>query len=264
MKLEKYLENRYQSSSIGSYLHRIKCYQSYNKNHLRGSLQEVLNYLEVLRNKGKHPKTIRNYLHSIKIYYDYLQFTRKRADHPCKKLQLKDKLDKEIKLVNLYSTESLETYLQSTAAHKKLMVSLLVYQGLKASELVSLKVSQINIEKAQLHLDNRTLSLRGMQMPLLINHLSKIGSKEYLFTTKNGNTYPSSELNDYINKSRSKSDQITPLKIRQSVIKNLLDRHDIRVVQVFAGHKSSCTTAQYRASNLEALKKSIQNNHPLQ
>lgn len=129
MSLEDYLSKKYSSKSLATYLHRIKNYQKYNQNHHKGTLQNILQYLQILRNQEKHPKTLKNYLHSIKIYYDYLQFTGKRKDHPCKKLQLKDKLDKRIKVTELYSEVQLKEYLSQTAAHKKLLVSLLVYQG---------------------------------------------------------------------------------------------------------------------------------------
>ncbi|GGX35346.1 tyrosine-type recombinase/integrase [Aquimarina muelleri] len=263
MNLKGYVSEKYSSKSVASYLHRIKSYQNYNQNHSKGTLQNVLSYLQILRHQGKHPKTLKNYLHSIKIYYDYLQYTGKRKDHPCKKLQLKDKLDKRIKVIELYSKEDLESYLEQTVKHKKLMVSFLVYQGITASELVFLKVRQIDIEKAELVLANRTLPLQATQMPLLLGYLQDKQQNEYVFTTRNNKRYPISEINDYINKSRPKEGKITPLKIRQSVIKNLLKTNDIRIVQVFAGHKISATTAQYRTTNLEALKQQINRKHPL-
>jgi len=263
MNLKGYVLEKYSSKSVASYLHRIKNYQNYNQNHSKGTLQDVLSYLQVLRHQGKHPKTLKNYLHSIKIYYDYLQYTGKRKDHPCKKLQLKDKLDKRIKVTELYTKEELDRYLQQTVKHKKLLVSFLVYQAITASELVFLKVSQIHIEKAELVLQNRTLPLQAKQMPLLLKHLEDKAQNQYLFTTRNNKRYPVSEINDYINKSRSKEAKITPLKIRQSVIKNLLKTNDIRIVQVFAGHKISATTAQYRTTNLEALQQQINTKHPL-
>jgi len=263
MNLEAYVSKKYSSKSVASYLHHIKNYQNYNQNHSQGTLQNVLSYLQILRNQDKHPKTLKNYLHSIKIYYDYLQYTGKRKDHPCKKLQLKDKLDKRIRVTELYSKEQLETYLQETIKHKKLMVSFLVYQAITASELVFLKVNQLSIEKAELMLTNRTLPLQATQMPLLLKHLENKQQDEYVFTTRNNKQYPTSEINDYINKSRPKEHKITPLKIRQSVIKNLLKNNDIRIVQVFAGHKISATTAQYRTTNLEALKQQINTKHPL-
>lgn len=263
MILHDYLRQKYSSKSINSYVHRIQQYQNYNRNHKNGTLQDVLQFIQLQRNQNKHPKTVKNYLHSIKIYYDYLQYTGKRKDHPCKKLQLKDKVDKRIRVTELYSESQLQKYLQQTATHKKLLVSFLVYQALTASELVFLKVNQLNIETAEIQLHNRTLAIKAVQMPLLLKHLRYKQADDYVFTTKRNNTYLASELNDYINKSRSKKDKITPLKIRQSVIKNLLNNNDIRVVQVFAGHKISATTAQYRATNLEELKQEIQATHPL-
>lgn len=264
MTLQDYLKKCYSSKSHGNYLNRIKNYQDYNQNHQEGSLQDVLAFIQLQRNQNKHPKTLRNTLHSIKIYYDYLQYTGKRKDHPCKKLQLKDKIDKRIRITELYSENQLQSYLWQTPKHKKLLVSFLVYQALTASELVFLKVNQLHIATAEIQLHNRTLALKAVQMPLLLSHLEQKQTNDYVFTTKNNNLYhPPSELNDYINKSRPKDQKITPLKIRQSVIKNLLVHNDIRIVQVFSGHKISATTAQYRTTNLEELKQQINSKHPL-
>ncbi len=52
--------------------------------------------------------------------------------------------------------------------------------------------------------------------------------------------------------------------IRQSVIAHLLkQRHDLSVVQVFAGHKYPSTTERYRQSAIETLKAAIEKYHPI-
>jgi integrase/recombinase XerD len=52
--------------------------------------------------------------------------------------------------------------------------------------------------------------------------------------------------------------------IRQSVIANLLKQGaDLRVVQVYAGHKSPGTTEKYKQSGVELLKQAIDKHHPL-
>ena len=57
---------------------------------------------------------------------------------------------------------------------------------------------------------------------------------------------------------------INPSTIRQSVIRNLLKQHhDLRIVQVFAGHKYPGTTERYKQNNVEALQTAIQQHHPL-
>lgn len=57
---------------------------------------------------------------------------------------------------------------------------------------------------------------------------------------------------------------LNPRTIRQSVITNLLkEGKDLRVVQVFAGHKKISTTEKYRQSGLEELQAAIEKHHPL-
>jgi integrase/recombinase XerD len=52
--------------------------------------------------------------------------------------------------------------------------------------------------------------------------------------------------------------------IRQSVITNLLkQKKDLRVVQVFAGHKKPSSTERYRQTGLEELKAAVLKHHPL-
>jgi integrase/recombinase XerD len=51
---------------------------------------------------------------------------------------------------------------------------------------------------------------------------------------------------------------------RQSVIANLLKQgHDLRLVQVFAGHKHPSSTERYRQTGVEELKAGIIKYHPL-
>lgn len=262
--IEDYLKEHYSKTAINSYLSRIALYKQANPRHKNSSLQAILYYLKTLRDTGKHPKTIKNHLHSIKIYYDYLLATNQSKTHPCKGLQLKDKIDKSIKTEQLYSEQQLQKYLEQTPEYKKAMVGLLVYQGLNTKEICELKTSDINLAKATLQVRDRTLPLVAQQIILLANHLQQIPTEqEYLFLNRYKRPYSSSEVNAYINRNRADKDKITPLKIRQSVIKNLLHKSDLRIVQVFAGHKVSSTTQQYRTSNFEELRMAIEQSHPL-
>jgi integrase/recombinase XerD len=57
---------------------------------------------------------------------------------------------------------------------------------------------------------------------------------------------------------------INPKIIRQSVISNLLKKgKDIRLVQVFAGHKYPDTTERYKQNNVYELQSEIEKYHPL-
>lgn len=52
--------------------------------------------------------------------------------------------------------------------------------------------------------------------------------------------------------------------IRQGVIMNLLrSGHDLRIVQLFAGHKCPSATEKYKQAQLEELKAAVLRHHPL-
>lgn len=65
-------------------------------------------------------------------------------------------------------------------------------------------------------------------------------------------------------KNKFKGRKVNVTTIRQSVITNLLKAgNDLRIVQVFAGHKYPSTTEKYKQTNVEALKTAIQSYHPI-
>ena len=121
----------------------------------------------------------------------------------------------------------------------------------------------------------RTLPLQAKQVLLIYNYLNNDRKKLLKYNRKNpnetrlilgqyGEAIQSHGISRIINENRPKSEQIQPIKIRQSVIANLLKKeNDTRVVQVFAGHKRASTTAQYKQSELEVLQNAVNNFHPI-
>ena len=99
------------------------------------------------------------------------------------------------------------------------------------------------------------------ELPHLLN-----SDNPYLIITRRGNR----ETGCAVRKVVEGYKHLFPLKIlcaqsiRQSVIANLLKGgKDIRVVQVFAGHKSPRATERYRQSGVEELKAAVKKYHPL-
>lgn len=71
-------------------------------------------------------------------------------------------------------------------------------------------------------------------------------------------------LNRIINENRKPGEKLKPIKIRQSVIANLLRKeNDTRIVQAFAGHNRASTTIGYKQTRLEILKNTINTFHPI-
>ncbi|HUH26502.1 MAG TPA: tyrosine-type recombinase/integrase [Flavobacterium sp.] len=296
MTLRQYLQKKYSKSTLNSNLYHIKRFTDYyDKQAETATYQDVLNYIEHLRkNYDLHPKTLRHALYGVKIYFNYLLETGKRKDHPCSELYLKDKVNKQIQVDNLYSPQTLENFFETyhikrkkqLETRNKIMISLLIYQALTVTEIVELEVKNINLEKCEIFIKgskeatskspkSRTLPLQAKQILLFYKYLTEDRNKLLKYNHKNPNEtafilgqygekiHPHG-IGKMINEYRPKSEQIQPMRIRQSVIANLLKKeNDTRIVQVFSGHKRASTTVQYKQTELEQLQNAVNNYHPI-
>ncbi|AZI56120.1 integrase [Epilithonimonas vandammei] len=295
MKLETYLKENYSETSYKTHKCTINKYLNFAQTKAKtAEYKDILHYIAHLRkNENLTPKTIKHYLSAVKIYYQYLLETGQRNDHPCRELYLKDKISRQIKVDNLYSEETLENYLENCKndtdeklkKRNEVIVSLLVYQGLTVAEICNLNVEDINLEKAEIYIKSedkkkaRTLQLKARQILLFYHYLkedypkltkylkanSSTGSEPKKFITgKLQEEVRPNVINRMINERRKPEERLQPIKIRQSVIANLLRKeNDTRIVQVFAGHKRASTTVQYKQTELEILKNAINNFHPI-
>lgn len=289
--LRNYLEKKYSKSTLNSNLYNIKRFTDYyDKRAAKATYTDILNYIAHLRkNYNLHPKTLRHCLYGVKIYFNYLLETGQRNDHPCSELFLKDKINKQIQVDNLYSPQTLENFFDTYQIKKKnhlqnrnkIIISLLIYQALTVSEISDLTVENINLEKCEIRIKSghnqqeRTLPLQAKQILLIYNYLEKDRIKLLQYNPKK-ETETSFILGQYgekinphgiskiINEQRPKPQQIQPIKIRQSVIANFLKKeNDTRIVQVFSGHRRASTTVQYKQTELEALQNAVNQYHPI-
>ncbi len=291
MTLKEYLQKKYSSSTLYTNMYNIKRFTDYyQKKAEKASYQDILHYIAYLRKEHQlHSKTLKHCLYAVKIYYNYLLETGKRKDHPCSELNLKDQINRQIQVDNLYSEQTLESFLENYKIKKKsqlqnrnkIIISLLIYQALTVREIADLEIQDIDLDNAHIHIkshyhqQSRTLPLQARQILLFHHYLEKERKELVKYNKPNpdetafiigqyGEKINPHGIGKMINENRLKSEQIQPMKIRQSVIANLLKKeNDTRIVQVFAGHKRASTTIQYKQSELEALQSAINQYHPL-
>jgi integrase/recombinase XerD len=289
MELKSYLLKNYSKTTLASNLYIIRQFTDYTTGAETATYQDVLTYIAHLRKKNQHPKTIRNNLFAIKIYYRWLIGEGKRSDHPCQDLYLQDQINRSIDVENLYTKKQLEEFLETVKTKKqhmflrdKTMVSLLVYQALTVLEISQLNVDDVNLNEGTIFIKgniknkSRTLNLQSSQIMLLHKYLqegrvnllkrkNKSLKEEALILSENGTRMQQHAISRQINYHRETHEKMTPMKIRQSVIAHLLKSgNDLRVVQVFAGHRRAASTEEYKQTGLEELKNAINKHHPLQ
>ena len=286
--LKQYLQEHYSKTSIGSYENMIIRYTSYMQEKAEiATYSDVLNYIGYLRKLQLHPKSLRNNLFAIKIYYRYLVAIGKRKDHPCQKLYLQDQINRSIQVESLYSPVVLEELLQSYKAKNpflqkrdEVIISLLIYQALTVLEITQIEIHQIDLEKGTIQITGnvknkgRTLHLKPNQIMLFYKYINETRAEiqaktktenSFFILAESGLQLWSGGINRMINQDRKPHEKLIPLKIRQSVIAHYLKaNNDIRLVQVFAGHRRAGSTEEYKQSGLEELKANINKLHPLQ
>ncbi|QMU65825.1 MAG: tyrosine-type recombinase/integrase [Flavobacteriaceae bacterium] len=290
MTLEQYLQNEYSKTSVNSYKNIINRYLLAVGNRVeKANYTDVLDYIGLLREQNLHPKSLRNNLFAIKIYYRYLVATGKRQDHPCQYLYLKDQINRQIQVESLYPKEILQelydNWKSKNGEHQqrdKIIISLLIYQALTVLEISQLKVSDINLENGTINIKGNTknkgrkLSLKPNQILLFHNYQKQDWKRywrkqkpskrtDYFLMNEQGLQLWQGGINRMINKGKDKQNKLIPLKIRQSVIAHLLKSGaDLRLVQEFAGHRRTASTEAYKQTGLEELKSAIERLHPLQ
>jgi integrase/recombinase XerD len=296
MDLQTYLQDNYSHTSINGYYNMIQRYLlAMGKKADKAGYKDIVSYIGLLRAQGLHPKSLRN---NLLIYYSYLLAIGKRNDHPCRYLNLKDRINRQIQIESLYSKQTLDDLYTNWKSHTalylhrdKIIVSLLIYQALTAQEIINLKVRDIDPDSGKIHIKataknkGRILSLKSNQILLFMHYLQDrkkiVQANNTTYTTpitspiEPGNAHLLlnryakplwvGAVNRIINQGRDVKDKLIPLKIRQSVIAHLLkEGNDTRIVQEFAGHRRTGSTENYKQSGLDELKAVIDKLHPLQ
>jgi integrase/recombinase XerD len=288
MNLEDYLNEEYTRQTakiyafeIGHYLDRIGGEAAA----LQTGYGGLVRYLAALRKRYDNPATVRRILFAIKSYYRYLVLSGRRADHPGSRMRLRDVVRDQVQTQDLLAPEELALLLRPRperyeilTKRNRVIIGLLVHQGLLVREIGALKDGDIDLQKATVRVpatsktEARKLRLDAAQVMVLHAYLNEDRPQllrhetDHLLLTQRG-TPERGEGVHYLVETLRKlvpGKRLTPTTIRQSVIAGRLKSgQDLRQVQAFAGHKKISATERYRENNLEALRLAVERFHPL-
>lgn len=240
---------------------------------------DLLAYIEYCYQAGASKRMVSGQLTVIRHYCSYLIYQQQRKDNPAAGVFIKG-LSRSIP-VNLLTTEELDTLYQQyqiqlhVDASKKIMLGLLIYQGITVGELTRLKHHHFLIKdgkviiKATHHTNERTLTLQSNQMHSLQQYLKTNKQKEgYLFIERKKQQVSDHNINNRLQWMFHQLGELNPKvtnakQIRLSVITNWLKKHSLRETQYLAGHKYVSSTARYQTTNLDDLQQALKDHHPL-
>ena len=233
---------------------------------------DLLAFMQHCNRNGVSKRTLHTTLCVIRHYCSYLMHEKRRSDNPAAGLFIKGLVRKLP--AGLLSTEEMEDLYKQYSIQlnvdmsKKIMLGLLVYQGVRVEELMQLAVSDIKLKEGKLKVkgtsrtNERVLHLHAGQMILLQQYLDKNKWKTgKLFSeTKelnNSTAYMFSQLK------KLNAKVINAKQLRSSVITEWLRKNNLRQVQYMAGHKYVSSTQRYQLNNLDDLRSELQHHHPM-
>jgi len=258
VKQELFLRN-YSPKTIQSYLFCLREYFGYKKDDLRElNINNIRDFLLKKQSQGYAPQTVNLFLNAIKFFY-----------HDIVKIHQPISLKfakRSVKLPVVLSREEIEKIIGSIAnAKHKLMISLAYGAGLRVSEVVNLKVCDLDLAGLIIHLKNTkgkrdriTICPEKLKTDLQNIMAGKSGD-DYVFASERGGKLTERTAQKVFENALRKSGirkQATFHSLRHSFATHLLENGvDVRYVQELLGHQNIRTTQLYTKVTNPSLKK---------
>lgn len=276
----KYNRN-YSDNTINSYKKDIIEYLNFLK-------PEYLNYLDIKysdlrylleyydKNKNTN-RTIRRKISSLKGFYKYLVRNSLLKDNPFIYVSL-PKNDKKLpnylnynELMEIFNAIETNTFL---GLRNRLIMELLYATGIRVSELVNIKINDIDLSNKQIVIlgkgkKERIVYFNDVCLSYLkkyINLLKENKKCDYLIVNKNYFNITTRGISLIIDKIIAKTSiikNISPHVLRHTFATHLINNGcDLLTVQELLGHSSISTTGIYTHVSMEHIKDVYYHTHP--
>ncbi len=277
-----YLENKgYSYNTINSYKKDLNLFKDYCNN-IDIKLIDynfLRKYLQFLHDKKYTASSISRHISSLKSFFKYLTKNEFIKDNPCL-LITNPKVEKKLpNYINYNDLEILFTVPNKNdvlGLRNLLILELLYSCGIRVSELVNIKISDIDFSNKRILIlgkgkKERFVLYGKVCSKLLDEYLIKSRSKlnknnEYLLLNKFGNKITDRAIrmiiDDIVKKSSLKLN-ISPHTLRHTFATHLLNEGaDLKIVQELLGHENIATTGIYTHVSNERLRKVYLDAHP--
>ena len=244
--------------------------------------QVIRSFLNYLYEKKYSNRAIARHISSLRSFFKYLKKLNIIDSNPMILIsnpKIEKKLPKVIyynELEEIMKTPDLNTPL---GVRDSLILELLYSTGVRVSELVNIKISDINFNKKEIRIlgkgSKERIVLYGSKCSNILEHYihdirsnlyNEKYSSEWLLLSKTGKQINQREIrfiiDDIVNKAGLKM-HISPHVLRHTFATDLLNNGaDLRSVQQLLGHESLSTTTIYTHISNERLRNVYLSSHP--
>ncbi|MDY3801879.1 MAG: site-specific tyrosine recombinase/integron integrase [Bacilli bacterium] len=263
-------ERNYSDKTILNYKMDLENFYNYinKKKTKKIDFDFLQEYIENLSQKKYSTKSIQRHISSLKSYFKFLYNKNYINVNPAELLCLPKN---EIKLPNYLTTIDLEKiYELDLSLRDKLIVELLYSTGIRLSELVNIKISDINFYDKTIKVlgkgNKERYVLFGSVCSKLLKEYINNENRVYLLLNKNGNKLSERGVEyiiEKIFKSVNVHAKLTPHTLRHTFATHMLDNGcDLVTVQKLLGHSDLSTTSIYTHISNEHLRTTYLQTHP--
>lgn len=279
-QMQEYLRSKnYQKRTVEGYVRVGKIFmkwlESEGLNLASLTYPQGMKWVGYRQGKGISSRTINHEILAI----NHLYLSQEKVS-PLAELRLRGVRHKAVYYQVEYSDlESLyRQYNESGLSGKrnKVILGMVIYQGLKRVELENMRLEDIDIKNGLIRvgetrtINSRVMELEAIQILDLNNYVYEIrpqlntSASDYLFLSKRNGRKLANTLS-YLWKILHKhyGIKLTIREVRQSLINHWLKSKDLRQVQYLAGHKYVSSTFRYGQRSLEELQEELETVHPL-
>lgn len=222
----------------------------------------VLEYISYMRNiKGYSPKTVNHHLSSLRSYNDWLIESGQQTEAVVLKNDVM-KIQLQYASPSTITKKDVEAFrqrlLESGSKRDFAIVTLYAYTGIRRTELVNLKLEQVDLTAKEIRVigkgdKQRLVYLNDKTVHALREYLKERKSDSpYFFVSRQSEKLTPSRINQIFNKY---SDIITPKSLRHFFCGHALENgYSIHEVANQAGHSNVQTTLIYANPTAQAMK----------
>ena len=279
------LQRGYSANTLDAYLRDLEKLLNYLEEEKKRvqdvQLSDLQHFAASLHDIGIHPRSQCRILSGVRAFFRFLQLDGYRDDDPTELLESPVLGDH---LPEVLSTSEIDLLEQSIDLSKwegqrnRAIIEVLFSCGLRVSELVNLKLSNLYLEEQYIRVFGKGSKERLVPIsPKAIKELNywfmdrnlmkiKPGEEDYVFLNRRGAHLTRTMILIMIKQQAVEAGitkTISPHTLRHSFATALLEGGaDLRVIQAMLGHESIGTTEIYTHIDMSTLRQQILEHHP--
>ena len=266
-------EKRFSDHTIISYTTDLNQFSKFLKDEYdiidqsKASFKIIRNWVSILVESGLKSNSVNRKISTLKTFYKFLSMYNYSNSNPTLKL-LSPKSSKRLPVFvekenmnNLFDSNFFDN--SFCGRRDKLIIELFYFTGMRLSELINIKISDLDFVNSQI----KVLGKRNKErlIPITYNVLNTLSDfknmfnlKNFLFSDENGKKLYSKKVYRIVNKYLAKISSIqkkSPHVLRHSFATHMLNNGaDINAIKEILGHANLSATQIYTHNSIKKLK----------